>query len=248
MPSSQASDVAVPLLDLVAQYQPLRQEILDAIVRVCDSQRFILGPEVEALERELADRLEAPHAIAVSSGTDALLVTMMALGIGPGHEVITPTYSFFATAGCVRRLGATPVFVDIDPVTFNLDPRLVERAITPRTRAILPVHLYGLCAELDPIVAIAARASVPDDTAIACGDSSRSASSRSRASTSGPRMNRCESQTRTIASRMSSRSGWYWATRSRSGTATSLAWDGGMSRFRINSRRRGDCPRRGSRR
>jgi len=171
MPSSQASDVAVPLLDLVAQYQPLRQEILDAIVRVCDSQRFILGPEVEALERELADRLEAPHAIAVSSGTDALLVAMMALGIGPGHEVITPTYSFFATAGCVRRLGATPVFVDIDPVTFNLDPRLVERAITPRTRAILPVHLYGLCAELDPIVAIARQASVPiiEDAAQAIG-------------------------------------------------------------------------------
>src|SRR5262245_19070607 len=105
MPSSHASDVAVPLLDLVAQYTPLRQDILDAIVRVCDSQRFILGPEVEALERELADRLEAPHAIAVSSGTDALLVAMMALGISAGDEVITPTFSFFATAGCVRRLG-----------------------------------------------------------------------------------------------------------------------------------------------
>src|SRR6187401_2822299 len=158
---AQPGDAAIPLLDLSAQYAPIRNEIIEALTRVADSQRFILGPEVEALERELADRLEAPHAIAVSSGTDALLVAMMALGIGPGHEVITPTYSFFATAGCVRRLGATPVFVDIDPVTFNLDPRLVERAITPRTRAILPVHLYGLCAELDPIVAIARQASVP---------------------------------------------------------------------------------------
>jgi dTDP-4-amino-4,6-dideoxygalactose transaminase len=171
MSPSHATDVAVPLLDLVAQYEPLRQDLLDAIVRVCDSQRFILGPEVDALERELADRLEATHAIAVSSGTDALLVAMMALGIGPGHEVITPTFSFFATAGCVRRLGATPVFVDIDPVTFNMDPRHVERALTPRTRAILPVHLYGLCADLDPIVAIARRASVPvlEDAAQAIG-------------------------------------------------------------------------------
>jgi dTDP-4-amino-4,6-dideoxygalactose transaminase len=155
-----AAEVSVPLLDLQAQYRPIRDEILAAIVRVCDSQRFILGPENAALESELAASLETGHAIAVSSGTDALLVAMMALGIGPGTEVITPTYSFFATAGCASRLGATPVFVDVDPATFNVDPAAIERAITPKTRAILPVHLFGLAAAMDPIVEIAARAGV----------------------------------------------------------------------------------------
>ena len=161
----------VPLLDLTAQYRPIREEILAAIARVCDSQRFILGAEVDALEQELASRLEAEHAVAVSSGTDALLVTLMALGIGPGAEVITPTYSFFATAGTVSRLGATPVFVDIDPVTFNADPRAVAAAITPRTRAILPVHLFGLPADMAPIVDAAARAGIPlvEDAAQAIG-------------------------------------------------------------------------------
>lgn len=163
--------MAVPLLDLQAQYQPLRGDILAAITRVCDSQHFILGPEVDALERELADLLEVEHAVAVSSGTDALLVAMMAIGIGPGAEVITPTYSFFATAGCVTRLGATPVFVDIDPVTFNVDPAAIERTISPRTRAILPVHLYGLVANVDRILEIAGRAGVPviEDAAQAIG-------------------------------------------------------------------------------
>lgn len=153
--------VAVPLLDLQAQYRPIRDEILAAITRVCDSQRFIMGAEVEALERELADYLGVPEAIAVSSGTDALLVTMMALGIGPGDEVITSTYSFFATAGCVSRLGATPRLVDIDPATYNLDPAALQAAITPRTKAIIPVHLYGLCADMDPIMAIADAAGIP---------------------------------------------------------------------------------------
>jgi dTDP-4-amino-4,6-dideoxygalactose transaminase len=151
---------AVPLLDLHAQYRPLRDELIAAITRVCDSQRFIMGAEVEALERELAAHLEVAEAIAVSSGTDALLVSMMALGIGRGDEVITSTYSFFATAGCVSRLGATPRLVDIDPLTYNLQPEAVRAAMSPRTKAIIPVHLYGLCADMDPIMAIAAEAGI----------------------------------------------------------------------------------------
>jgi len=139
-PDSPATALSVPLLDLTAQYTPIRDEILAAITRVCDSQRFILGPEVEAMEAEFAAMLGAADAVTVSSGTDALLAVLMALGIGPGDEVITPTFSFFATAGCVSRVGATPVFVDIDPVTFNADPAAIAAALTPRTKAILPVH------------------------------------------------------------------------------------------------------------
>jgi dTDP-4-amino-4,6-dideoxygalactose transaminase len=152
---------AVPLLDLQAQYAPLRDELLAAIGRVCDSQRFILGPEVEALERELASYIGVRDAIAVSSGTDALLVAMMALGIGTGDEVITSTYSFFATAGCITRLGATPRLVDIDPVTYNVSAAAVRAAVTPRTKAIIPVHLYGLCADMDPLLAISQETGVP---------------------------------------------------------------------------------------
>ncbi|HEX5216149.1 MAG TPA: DegT/DnrJ/EryC1/StrS family aminotransferase [Vicinamibacterales bacterium] len=164
-------EIAVPLLDLTAQYRPLRDEILAAITRVCDSQRFILGPEIDALERELADVLECGHAVTVSSGTDALLAALMALGVGPGAEVITPTYSFFATAGCVSRLGATPVFVDIDPETFNVTAEGIAPALSPRTKAIVPVHLYGLSADMDPIIELAGRHGIPviEDAAQAIG-------------------------------------------------------------------------------
>jgi dTDP-4-amino-4,6-dideoxygalactose transaminase len=161
----------VPLLDLLAQYQPIRDDVLAAITRVCDSQRFIMGPEVEGLERELASMLEVKEAIGVSSGTDALLAAMMALNIGSGDEVITSTYSFFATAGCVVRLGAKPVLVDIDPVTYNVAPGAVAAAITPRTKAIIPVHLYGCSADMEPILALAANAGVAviEDAAQAIG-------------------------------------------------------------------------------
>ncbi|MGH9373686.1 MAG: DegT/DnrJ/EryC1/StrS family aminotransferase [Vicinamibacterales bacterium] len=151
----------VPLLDLQAQYGPIRSELLAAIERVCDSQRFIMGPDVELLEHELAAALGVEHAVAVSSGTDAILASLMALGVGPGDEVVTSTYSFFATAGCVSRLGGTPVLVDIDPVTYNLDVQAVGAVLTTRTRAIMPVHLYGLCADMDPLLEAATARGVP---------------------------------------------------------------------------------------
>ena len=161
----------VPLLDLQAQYAPLREEILRAVTRVCDSQRFIMGPEIDALESELGRMLGVSHAIAVSSGTDALLLALMALDIKGGDEVVTTTFSFFATAGAIVRVGARPVLVDIDPVTFNIDPERLAAAITPRTRAILPVHLFGLSADLDPIMDVSRRAGVPviEDAAQAIG-------------------------------------------------------------------------------
>ena len=165
--------MSVPLLDLEAQYRPLREEILAAITRVCDSQRFIMGPEIDAFEQEMVRQLGVPHAIAVSSGTDAILLALMALGIKAGDEVVTTTFSFFATAGAIVRVGATPVLVDIDPATFNIDPVQAAAAITPRTKAIMPVHLFGLGAEMDPIMDAANRAGIPviEDAAQAIGSS-----------------------------------------------------------------------------
>jgi dTDP-4-amino-4,6-dideoxygalactose transaminase len=161
----------VPLLDLQAQYRPLREELLAAVTRVCDSQRCILGDEVAALERELAAYLGVGHALGVSSGTDALVAALMALELGPGDEVITPTFSFFASAGSVVRVGARPVFVDVDPATYNLDLDAVRRAITPRTKAVMPVHLYGQAVDMQPLMALAAEhgLAVVEDAAQAIG-------------------------------------------------------------------------------
>jgi dTDP-4-amino-4,6-dideoxygalactose transaminase len=149
--------IPVPLLDLSGQYAAIREEVREALDRVIESQKFILGPEVEALEEEVADYSGCRYGIGVSSGTDALLVALMALGIKAGDEVLTPSYSFFATAGCVERLGAKPVFVDIDPDTYNISPEKFEAAITTRTRAVIPVHLYGQMAEMDQLMEIASR-------------------------------------------------------------------------------------------
>ena len=154
MPEPEA-EVIVPLLDLEAQNRPLRERLRSAIDRVLYSNQFILGREVEQFEHELGAQFGFRHALTVSSGTDALLLALMALGIGPGDEVITTPFSFFATAGCIARLGARPVFVDIDPRTFNIDPTLVEAAITPRTKALLPVHLFGQAADMTSLAELA---------------------------------------------------------------------------------------------
>lgn len=161
----------VPQLDLRAQYDSIRDEIRVAIDRVMESQYFILGSEVSEFEKEIAAYSQARHAIGCASGSDALLLALMALGIGADDEVITTPYSFFATASAISRVGARPVFVDIDPRTFNIDPARIEEAITERTRAIMPVHLYGQCAEMNAIGEIAARRGIHviEDAAQAIG-------------------------------------------------------------------------------
>jgi len=145
----------VPMLDLKAQYATIRQEIKQVVDEVLESQYFILGPKVNKLEEEIASYSGTKHAVGVSSGTDALLISLMALDIKPGDEVITTPFTFFSTAGSISRLNAIPVFVDIDPITYNIDPKKIEKAITKKTKAIIPVHLFGQCADMDPILDIA---------------------------------------------------------------------------------------------
>ncbi len=144
--------MTVPLLDLKLQFNEIADEIRSAIDEVLESQRFILGPTVAEFEKEVAAYCGAQHAIGVSSGTDAILVSLIALGIGPGDEVVTTPFTFFSTAGCISRVCAKPVFVDIDPRTFNINPELVEAALTEKSKAIMPVHLFGQCAKMDPIL------------------------------------------------------------------------------------------------
>ncbi len=161
----------VPMLDLQAQFAAIREEVTAAMAEVLDTQLVCNGPAVRAFEKDLARYCQTAAALGVSSGTDALLVSLMALGIGPGDEVITAAFTFFASAGTISRVGARPVFVDIEPDTFNIDPAGIEQAITDKTKAIIPVHLYGQMAEMDAIMAIANKAglAVIEDAAQAVG-------------------------------------------------------------------------------
>jgi dTDP-4-amino-4,6-dideoxygalactose transaminase len=147
----------VPLLDLKAQFQPIRAEIMAAIQTVCDEQGFILGPRIVAFEESVARYIGSRYAVGCASGSDALLLSLMAMGVKAGDEVVTIPFTFFATVSAISRLGAKPVLVDIQPDTFNIDPALIERAITPRTKAIIPVHLFGQCADMAAIDEIAKR-------------------------------------------------------------------------------------------
>jgi dTDP-4-amino-4,6-dideoxygalactose transaminase len=147
----------IPFVDLKAQYRSIKPEIREAIDRVLESSHYVLGPEVKAFEQEFATYCQTEHAVGVNTGTSALHMALLAAGVGPGDEVITVPFTFVATTAAVVYAGATPVFVDVDPVSFTMDPSLIEAAITPRTRAILPVHLYGQVADMDPIMEIARR-------------------------------------------------------------------------------------------
>jgi dTDP-4-amino-4,6-dideoxygalactose transaminase len=170
-PDMSSPTQSVPLLDVGRGNAPHREEFLEAIGKVIDSGRFFFGPDVEELEREIAAYSQAEHAIGCASGSDALLLALMALEIGPGDEVIVPSFTFFASVSCITRLGATPVFVDIRPDTYNIDAEKIEAAITSRTKAIIPVHLFGQCAEIDRICQIAADRELPviEDAAQAIG-------------------------------------------------------------------------------
>jgi len=159
--SASESSEPVPFIDLVAQYQTIRQEVKQAVDHVFENQAFILGEEVEQLEAEIADYCDARFAVGCASGTDAIILALLALGIGPGDEVITSPFTFFATAGAIHRVGATPKFVDIDPVTYNLDPARVEEAITDRVKAIIPVHIFGQCADMETLWRLAVRHNIP---------------------------------------------------------------------------------------
>jgi dTDP-4-amino-4,6-dideoxygalactose transaminase len=182
----------VPILDLKAQYQSIRTEVERKVLEILDAQAFILGPEVEALEKELAAYSGARHAVGVSSGTDGLIISLMALGIGPGDVVVTSPFSFFATAGAISRVGARPVFCDIDEATYNLDPGRLEKVLKEagrhgRVKAIMPVHLYGQCADMDPIGELAERhgAIVIEDAAQSVGSEYPSRAGARRAGAMG---------------------------------------------------------------
>ena len=161
----------VPLLDLQAQYASLRDDLRPAVERVLESQRFVLGDEVRRLESSVAEYCQARYAVGCASGSDSLLLALMALDVAAGDEIVTTPFSFFATGSCIARLGARPVFVDIDPATYNLDVSQVSDVITPRTKAIIPVHIYGQCAEMDPLLALGERHGIPvvEDAAQAIG-------------------------------------------------------------------------------
>ncbi len=170
-PTTQPNHAGVPLLDVNRDNGPHREEFIEALTEVLDSGRFLFGPDVTELECELAGYCQTPNAIGCASGSDALLLALMVLNVGPGDEVIVPSFTFFASVSCITRLGATPVFADILPGTFNVDPYSIKSLITPKTKAIIPVHLFGQCAQIDRICRIAGEHDIPviEDAAQAIG-------------------------------------------------------------------------------